>query len=67
MSQFPNTESANNSYRKALEQYKADRERIKNILERMPYVQIGSDDIEWLCQKANEGINEKENNWYSHD
>lgn len=68
MSQFPNTESANNSYRKALEQYKEDRARINRIKE---ILELGATvmpmDIEWLCQKANEGIDEKENNWYSHD
>jgi len=32
MSQFPTTEDANNSFRSALEQYKADKERCNRIL-----------------------------------
>jgi hypothetical protein len=60
------TESDNKRYREALEQYKADRERIASIMERMKYVQIGNDDIEWLCQIAKDGINNKESSWYDH-
>ena len=67
MSQFPNTESANNAYRSALEQYKADRDRIKRIKE---ILELGATvmpmDIEWLCKLANNGIDAQEASWFDH-
>ena len=60
------TESDNKRYREALQRYKADRERIASIKERMKYVQIGSDDIEWLCDIAKHGIDNAESSWYDH-
>lgn len=68
------TEDDNNRYRKALESYKRDRERINDIKERYKInslipqnsFETIKNDIEWLCEIANDGINNKESSWYDH-
>jgi hypothetical protein len=61
------TESDNERYRNALEQYKQDRDKIKRIREILKEgATVMPMDIEWLCQIANDGINNKESSWYDH-
>lgn len=68
------TESDNKRYREALDRYKADRERIKDIKERyktqtlIPQNSFETikEDIEWLCSIAKDGIDNKESAWYDH-
>lgn len=67
MSQFPNTEDANKSFREALSGYQIDRNRIKTIKQLIANKQpVPNEDIIWLCNRATEGIDESESNWYSH-
>jgi len=67
MSQFPTTEDANNSFRSALEQYKADKERCNRILTILKEgATVTPMDIEWLCQTAKSGIDAQESSWYDH-
>lgn len=65
------TESDNKRYREALQRYKADRERIASIREKMKYIHIANiypseEDIQWLCSIAKNGIDNAESSWYDH-
>jgi hypothetical protein len=68
MSQFVNTEHANEAFRSAIEKYKSDREKIKIIRTKIKEgLNISNEDIIWLCSSAEHGISQQESNWYSHD
>lgn len=67
------TEDDNNRYRKALESYKRDREKIKRIREILKEgATVMPMDIEWLCDIAKNGIDNAESSrlfwfqWYDH-
>ena len=68
MTQFPSTEDANKSYKSALEQYRADKQRIKEMQDKLLLNSINpsKEDILWLCQIGISGIDAQEASWYDH-
>ena len=67
MSQFTDTNHANETARKAFQGYKNDRERVEQI-EKMIKIgePIGNDEILWLCRKVEWGITQEESSWFDH-
>lgn len=67
MSQFIDTNHANESFRKAREQHRLDREKISRIRENILNRESPTnEDILWLCQIAETGISNEESSWYDH-
>jgi hypothetical protein len=67
MSQFIDTEHANESFRQASEIYRLNREKIRRIRENILNRESPTnDDILWLCKIAEDGISSSESSWYDH-
>jgi len=68
MSQFLDSKDANNSHRSALEQYRADKQRIKEMQDKLLLngINPSKEDIMWLCQIGISGIDAQEASWYDH-
>ena len=67
MSQFIDTNHANEVATKAFQDYQNDKERIKYIKQMLQNGEsISNEDILWLCQTAQWGIMAEESSWYDH-
>jgi uncharacterized coiled-coil DUF342 family protein len=65
MSQFIDTNHANEAAREAFTGYRKDTERIKQIKQMLHNGEsVSNDDILWLCQRAEWGIRQEESSWY---
>lgn len=67
MSQFINTEHANESFRKALKGYSSDKERIEQIRKMINNGETPTnEELLWVCRRAETGILQEESSWYDH-
>jgi uncharacterized coiled-coil DUF342 family protein len=67
MSQFIDTDHANESYRRELSGYDQSRSKIKNIREKLKAGEgVSDEEILWLCGEAEHGIDQAESSWYDH-
>ena len=67
MSQFINTNHANELAKEAFQGYRKDTERIKQIKQMLQNGEsVSNEDILWLCQRAECGIRQEESSWYEH-
>ena len=67
MSQFINTNHANEVAKEAFQGYRKDTERIKQIKQMLQNGEsVSNEDILWLCQRAEWGIRQEESSWYDH-
>ena len=67
MSQFINTEHANECYRNAMKRYNSDREKINAIRLKVRNGEVvDNEDIIWLCSTAESGISQEESSSYGH-
>ena len=67
MSQFIDTNHANEAAREAFQGYRKDTERIKQIRQMLQNGEsVSNEDILWLCQRAQLGIIQEESSWYDH-
>jgi uncharacterized coiled-coil DUF342 family protein len=67
MSQFIDTNHANEAAREAFQGYRKDTERIKHIKQMLQNGEsVSNEDILWLCQRAEWGIRQEESSWYDH-
>jgi len=67
MSQFIDTNHANEAAKEAFQGYQNDRERIKQIRQMSQNGEsVSNEDILWLCQRAEWGIRQEELSWYDH-
>ena len=67
MSQFIDTNHANQAAKEAFDGYKSDRERIKSIKEKLKNQElVSTEDLLWVCKRAELGIMLEESSWFDH-
>jgi uncharacterized coiled-coil DUF342 family protein len=67
MSQFINTEHANESFREAMKGYSSDKKRIEQIKKMINNGETPTtEELLWVCWRAERGILQEESSWYDH-
>jgi uncharacterized coiled-coil DUF342 family protein len=67
MSQFIDTNHANQAAKEAFAGYRLDTEKIKSIKERLKNGElVSTEELLWVCQRAEWGIRQEESSWFDH-
>jgi len=67
MSQFIDTNHANQVAKEAFDGYNSDRKKIESIKEKLKNGElVNTEDLIWVCRRAEIGIMQEENSWFDY-